>query len=520
MPVDFRLLGPLEGDRDGEPQPLRGAGQRALLVELLLNHGRVVSIDRLIDDLWPENPPAGPRRALESQASRLRLALGPSAPLIARPPGYVLEVDPRSIDSVRFEELLAEGRASFDAGEPARAGELARSALGLWRGPAVADFTYEPFAQLEIARLQELRLDALGLRIDCDLALGRSDLVAELEALVAAEPLRERLRAQLMLALYRQGRQADALAAFRTARETLLEELGVEPNPELRALHAAILNQDPALALPVARPAAAQRKLATILFADLADSTGLALSLDPEAYRTVLRRYFDTASAAIARHGGTVEKFAGDAVMAVFGTPVAHEDDALRAARAALETRDAVAGLDLEVRIGLATGEVLTGGGPGDPLATGPALSVAARLQQEVEAGQIAVDELTRRLTVGAARFAQLGELDLRGLRGPVRAFRLDELVSDAAAIPRRLDAPLVGRVPELEALRRAFTAALNDQALRAVTVSGTAGIGKSRLARELIDAISGDATVLRGRCRAYGESAAFRPLRDSLGSP
>ncbi|HEX3224873.1 MAG TPA: BTAD domain-containing putative transcriptional regulator [Gaiellaceae bacterium] len=520
MPVDFRLLGPLEVVRDGEQQPLRGAGQRTLLVDLLLNHGRVVSVDRLVDDLWPERPPAGPRRALESQASRLRQALGLTEQLIARPPGYVLEVDRRSIDSVRFEELLAEAHASFDAGEPTRAGELARSALALWRGPAVADFTYEPFAQVEIARLEELRLEALSLRIDCDLALGRSDLVAELEALVATEPLRERLRAQLMLALYRQGRQADALEAFRAARETLLEELGVEPNPELHALQTAILNQDRGLALPVSGPAVAQRKLATIFFADLADSTGLALSLDPEAYRTVLRRYFDAASGAVVRHGGTVEKFAGDAVMAVFGTPIAHEDDALRAARAALETRDAVAGLDLEVRIGLATGEVITGGGRGDPLATGPALSVAARLQQEVESGQIAVDELTHRLTVGAARFADLGELELRGLRRPVRAFRLDGLVSDAPSIPRRLDAPLVDRGSELEMLREAFAAAVNERTLTVVTVSGTAGIGKSRLARELVDAVSDDATVLVGRCQAYGENAPFRPLRDALGSP
>src|SRR5439155_24159403 len=183
-----------------------------------------------------------------------------------------------------------------------------------------------------------------------------------------------------------------------------MEELGVEPNPELRALEAAILRQDPALTLPVRAHAPAQRKLATILFADLVDSTGLAVSLDPETWRAVQRRYFEAASAAVARHGGMTEKFVGDAVMAVFGTPVAHEDDALRAARAAVEARDAVAGLDaalerelgirLDVRIGLATGEVLSGGATGEPLVTGPAVNVAARLQQAAAPGEIAVDEL------------------------------------------------------------------------------------------------------------------------------
>jgi class 3 adenylate cyclase/tetratricopeptide (TPR) repeat protein len=522
--LDVRLLGPLEVRRDGRLLKLGGAKPRHLIALLVLHLGETVSVDRLIDALWGERPPGSAPHAVEVYVSQLRKELGPA--LLTRPPGYALVLEADQVDLTRFERRVAEGRALSER-DPQRASGILREALELWRGPPLADFTYAPFAQVEIARLEELRWDALELRIDCDLALGRGDLVAELQALVAAEPLRERLREQLMLALYRHGRQADALAEYGAARSTLMEQLGVEPNPDLRALEAAILRQDPALTLSVRAPASAQRKLATILFADLADSTDLAMSLDPETWRTVQRRYFEAASAAVARHGGTTEKFVGDAVMAVFGTPVAHEDDALRASRAALEARDAVAGLDealerelgirLEVRIGLATGEVLSGGAAGEPLATGPAVNVAARLQQEVAPGEIAVDDLTRRLTVGAGRFHELGELELRGLRRPLRAFRLEELVSGAAALPRRLDAPLVGRERELAALHRALEAAVSGRELRAVTISGPAGIGKSRLARELLGAITDAATVLHGRCLSYGESA-YRPLREALG--
>jgi DNA-binding SARP family transcriptional activator len=528
MAAEFRLLGPLEVLRDGQPVPLRAAKQRALLAALLVHRGKIVSVDTLVENLWQESPPVGARHALEAQASRLRAALGDAAALVAQPPGYVLDADPGSIDAVRFERLLAEAREA-GAADPARAAARAADALALWRGPALADFTYELFAQAEIARLEQLRWDALELRIDADLALGRSDLVAELEGLVATEPLRERLRAQLMLALYREGRQADALAAYRDARATLVEELGVEPGPELRALEAAILRHDEALVLPAQSSVPVQRKLATILFADLADSTALAVSLDPETLRTVLRRYFEAVSAAVAQHGGTLEKFIGDAVVAVFGTPLAHEDDTLRAVRAAVDVRAAVAGLDeslerelevsLGVRVGLATGEVLAGGAPGEPLATGQAVTVAARLQQEGGPGEITVDELTRRLTAGACRFEALAELDLRGLRRPVPAFRLVELVPGASPVARRLDAPLVGRDRDLAVLREAYASALSERALHTVTVVGAAGIGKSRLTRELVDALAGEATVLVGRCLSYGESVTFQPLRDALGS-
>src|SRR4051812_25243390 len=212
MAVEFRVLGPLEIRRDGAPVPLRAPAQRTFLAALLIEHGRVVSVDALAEALWPDEQPRSARHALEMNASRVRRLLGDDAALVARSPGYVLEVDPEAIDSVRFERLLAEAREL----EPARAAARAADALALWRGPAFADFTFAGFAQEEIARLEELRQEAEEERFNAELAAGRSaELIGALEALVAAEPTRERRRAQLMLALYRAGRQADALTAYR-----------------------------------------------------------------------------------------------------------------------------------------------------------------------------------------------------------------------------------------------------------------------------------------------------------------
>jgi DNA-binding SARP family transcriptional activator len=245
--MQFRILGPLEV-ADGESLlPLAGATQRALLALLLVNANETVSADRLIEELWGDQAPESARAALQMRVSRLRNVLGSAGELVlTRTPGYVLRLEPEQLDLYRFERLVGEA----DAAEPALAAAKLREAIGLWRGPPLGDLSYESFAQPAIRRLEELRLGALEKRIDADLALGRhSDLVAELEELVAQHPLREHLRAQLMLALYRCGRQADALAAYQRTRHALVEQLGIEPSPPLRELEQAILRQDPALDL-------------------------------------------------------------------------------------------------------------------------------------------------------------------------------------------------------------------------------------------------------------------------------
>ena len=325
--LDVRLLGPLEVRRDGGEVSSGGPKPRTLLAVLALEPGRVVSVDALVEALWPRDPPETASHAVQVYVSQLRKALGEGA-IETRAQGYVLALDPFAVDVHRFTRFVAEGRELLAAADASSASSVLRDALALWRGPALADFTYEPFAQAEISRLDELRIVALEERIEADLALGRhGELVPELEALVDAQPLRERPRAQLMLALYRSGRQADALGAYRDTRETLVEELGIEPGPELRNLEAAILRQDEAL-LPAAGQAAPVmqfRRLVTVLFVDVVESLALAEVLDAEALGRVLQRYFDIVSAALTRHGGTVEKYAGDAVMAAFGFPVAHE---------------------------------------------------------------------------------------------------------------------------------------------------------------------------------------------------
>src|SRR6266511_1208688 len=203
--MDYRVLGPLEV-RDGEESlPLAGAKQRALLALLLLHANRVLSLDRRIDELWGDEPPATAVTGLQVYVSRLRKLL-PAGALLTRPPGYLLAVEPDELDLRRFERLLAEGHEALAQADPERAARVLQEALALWRGPALAEFAFEPFAQAEIGRLEDLRLTAVEERVEADLALGRhADLIGELEALIAENPHRERLRGQLMLALDRKS---------------------------------------------------------------------------------------------------------------------------------------------------------------------------------------------------------------------------------------------------------------------------------------------------------------------------
>jgi DNA-binding SARP family transcriptional activator len=252
--MEFRLLGPLEIVERDRVLMLGAGKQKALLAILLLNANEIVSTDRLHDDLWGESPPATAAKSIQLYVSRLRKELGDGR-LVTRPPGYLLKVEAHELDAARFRRLVGEARNA----EPERAARKLREALDLWRGSPLAEFEYEPFAQPEIARLRAARLAALEQRIDADLAAGRhAELVGELEALVSEHPLRERLWAQLMLALYRSSRQAEALEAYRAARRNLSEELGLEPGTELRRLEQAILRHDPELDL--AQPAAALRR--------------------------------------------------------------------------------------------------------------------------------------------------------------------------------------------------------------------------------------------------------------------
>ena len=257
---------------------LGGVKQRSLLAILLLHANQVVSTDRLTDELWGAAPPPTAVKSIQVMVSRLRKQLGDGR-LATHAPGYVLRVEPSQLDLTRFERLVDEARHA----EPAVAAQKLRESLAIWRGPPLADLAYEPFAQTEIARLEELRLAALDRRIDADLASGRhADLVGELQALVAEHPLRERLRCQLMIALYRSARQAEALDVYSAARRKLSEELGLEPSEELKQLEQAILRQDPALELPgpAPTPASSGAPERTLLIVPTAlDALGSLLAL-------------------------------------------------------------------------------------------------------------------------------------------------------------------------------------------------------------------------------------------------
>ena len=522
--MEFRILGPLEVLDDGRQVDLGGPKQRALLAILLLHANEVVSTDRLMDALWEDEAPETSRKALQVYVSQLRKVLGKER-LHTRAPGYRVRVEPDELDLARFQSLVASGRPE--------------DALSLWRGPALAEFAYQRFAQPEIARLEELRLDCIRNRVEMDLASGRhSSVVGELEALVAEHPLHEELRAQLMLALYRSGRQAEALAVFQEGRRALVDELGIDPSRVLRELERAILQHDPSLDVEQISPGEEEpprpsdappasvtvrpevRKTVTVLCVAITTSSERGGRLDPEALRHTSSRAFGEAQAVVEQHGGSLETLAADRLTAVFGLPVVHEDDALRGVRAADEIRAHLTRLAetlaperevrLELRIGVSTGAVVTGGAPGAHVrATGEPLPMSSWLVRGAQAGEILLDETTNRLVRDSVG------VESRAVDS-IPVFRLVR-VSDAAGHVGRFASPMVGRERERRRLHDAFEQAVSDRSCQLFTIMGAAGVGKSRLVREFLGDVNDQAVVAQGRCLPYGEGITYWPLLEAV---
>ena len=547
--MEFKVLGPLEVIGPGGRIKIGSGQQRAILALLVLHVGETVSTDHLIDEVWGDDPPTSAQHAIGVHVSRLRRALGVDC-IESQPRGYRLRAAGSVVDLGRFEALIAEASRAFAVGDPQAAADALAAGLALWRGPALGDLATTNAARADRARLDELRALALERRIDAELACGRHlELVPELRRLVGEMPLREVFHARLMLALYRSGRQAEALEVYHRAREVLDRELGVDPGRELESLQLAVLDHDTALDLaaapvpavvgdavpeqasqpipPVPRPRETRRTVTTLI-ADVRGSTLAGEPLDPESRREPLDRCFRDLRAVLERHGGTVELVVGDAVVAVFGMPLVHEDDALRAVRAAFEMRDALTALNdrletelrvrLTMRVGVNTGEVVAAwnNGSGIPV-TGEAVNIAARLQQAAVSGEILLGEGTNHLVRWAIEAEPRGTIDPPGRSGPMRAFRLRAVTPGLTSHEQRFDSPLVGRERERRQLGSAFEQAIADETCQLFTLLGPAGVGKSRLVHEFLGSIRAEAQVLRGRCPPYGERVAFWPVAETI---
>jgi DNA-binding SARP family transcriptional activator len=522
--------------------PLGGKKQRGLLALLLLDRNRVVPRDRLIDALWEERPPASAANSVQVYVSRLRRLLEEEAAadgsiLVTEDPGYRLRTGADAVDADEFERLVAEGRSALAKGAFADAEAALSAALAIWRGPALADLASELYAQPEIARLEALRLEALEARFEAMLSAGRqAEAVGELQALVGLHPLDERLRAQLMLALYRSGRQADALETYRAFRRLASEELGLEPGLELRELEQAILRQDASLhrAEPYAPPSDAQQVVettrmvsaparqredehrpVTALFADIVGSTSLGERLAPDEAAVLVGECVTMMSRAVEEYGGTVQAFEGDGICAYFGVPAAHEDDAERAALAAIRIIDVVRGYarDVEtaweipgfaVRVGISTGPAavgFVGATHRQAVALGDSTNIAARLQAAAEPGTIFITESTAHLLDTRFVLEPLGDLGVKGRMEPVTAWRL---VGAKRHEPRTPVPPLLGRDAELERISEVVEDLASGRG-RVVLVEGPPGIGKTRLLSELSSIADDRATWLEGQCHSYG---------------
>jgi predicted ATPase/DNA-binding SARP family transcriptional activator len=470
--LEVRILGPLEVLRDGVAREVGPRRHRALLALLLLSANRVVSADRLIEELWAGRPPAGAPKTLRSYVSRLRAAIGDDV-VLSRAPGYLLEIDPDQLDARRFEGLLDEGREARARGDAAEAAARLREGLALWHGGALADLADEPFAGVEARRLEELCLIAIEERIEADLDCGRDrDLVAELEALLAEQPLRERLWRQLMTALYRSGRQADALATYQRARDLFADELGLEVGEELRVLEQKILRQQLEPAPAATGPLAFPSGTVTLLFTDIEGSTRLVQGLG-EPYFEVLAEHDRLLRETFARHGGVEVATRGDGFFVVFSA-------ASDAVAAAGEAQHWLADGPVRVRIGIHTGEPdLTKEGY-----VGLEVHRAARIMEAGNGGQVLLSQTTWELLDATVAVRDLGEYRLKDLAESQRLYQLGEADLPPPRTLLRTHLPVqltsfVGRERELEEL----TGLLPETPL--LTLTGVGGCGKTRLALE-----------------------------------
>ena len=531
--MEFRILGLVEAAHEGREIPLGGTRERALLARLLLAPNRVVARETLLEDFWGPSLPDGAAQALLVYVSRLRKALrehGDGQALTTRPPGYLLQVEPAALDAARFEVLLDRARVETAAGDSARAGATLREALVLWRGPALAGVGDAPFARGEAARLDEARLAALELRIEADLACGRhGELVGELAGLTRDHPLRERLWAQRMVALYRSGRQADALRTYQDLRLQLGEELGLEPGEELRRLETAVLRHDPALdwkppggtvvAPPESEPPPSPG-VVSFLFTDLVGSTEILQQLGDDAADELRRIHFRTLRQVLARHGGQEVKSLGDGLMAAFSSPLAAVRCAVGIQKMVVEQAGGRAN-PMAVRVGLHAGEPISD----EDDYFGTPVVIAQRLCSRARGGQILTSALLHGLVGnrGGFSFKLLGGLELKGLSEPVAACEVSWTTRPEVAVPLPLPLErdntlaLVGRDQELTRLEAAWEAARAGRR-RFVLLAGEPGIGKTRLAAEIARIAHGaGGIVLFGRSdEAMG--VPYQPVVEALG--
>ncbi|MBA3764505.1 MAG: AAA family ATPase, partial [Actinobacteria bacterium] len=553
--MQVRLLGPIEVvDDGGLAIAVGGPKERALWAMLALHANEVVSEDRLVDALWGSGTlPRTAVRTLQSYLSRLRRLVAEAGgegqvSLESHPAGWTMRLDPEALDVARVHSLTQAGRSASAQGDHLGAVLAYADALRVWRGPSLGEFADEEWAAPEAARLEELRCLLIEERIDAELACGRhAELVGEIESLCRSYPLRERLWHQHMLALYRSGRQADALRAYQALRRTLGEELGIEPGPAVARLEQAILIHDDSLEwspLPATRtngpadlrPGPPAGGVVTVLFTDIVGSTELLELLGDDEYEAVRREHFATLRDVIGEAGGIEVKSLGDGVMAVFPSAVNAIGCAVTLQRAVARRNRSAAARAFSIRVGLHAGEPSWE----DNDYYGTPVVVAKRLcdaggPDEIIGSRLVADLVGSR---GGFEFVDLGTLTLKGLAAPVAACSVAWTEEPRPSLPAPLaalcEAWFVGRGEETLGLDAAWQEARGG-APRVVLISGEPGIGKSTFAAHAANAAWGEgATVLFGRCdeesgvpfqpwvesiAGYAEATQPNDLRGQLGS-